>query len=54
MILGQKLTFEEHIRNTSKNALKGVNILRCLAGVSWGAGPKILSILYKKEQFPFT
>lgn len=47
VIIDQKLSFEEHVRYVSKNALKGINIIRCLAGVSWGADPKILSILYK-------
>lgn len=47
VIIDQKLSFEEHIKYISKNALRGLNILRCLAGVSWGADPKILSTLYK-------
>ncbi|XP_045511777.1 uncharacterized protein LOC123706554 isoform X1 [Pieris brassicae] len=47
IIIDQKLSFEEHIKYVSRNALNGVNILRCLAGVTWGADPKILSLLYK-------
>lgn len=47
IILDKKLTFETHIRHISKNALKGLNLMKCLAGVSWGADPKILSLLYK-------
>lgn len=47
VIIDQNLKFEDHIKYISKNALKGLNILRCLAGVTWGADPIILSMLYK-------
>lgn len=47
IVIDRKLTFEDHIKYISKNALKGLNVIKCLAGVSWGADPKILSILYK-------
>lgn len=47
IVLDQKLSFEEHVKYIAKNALKGLNVIRCLAGVSWGADPKVLSILYK-------
>lgn len=47
VVLDTKLSFEQHIKYISKNALKGLNVIRCLAGVSWGADPKTLSMLYK-------
>ncbi|CAF4948613.1 unnamed protein product [Pieris macdunnoughi] len=47
IILDPKLTFEEHIKYISKNAHRGLNVIRSLCGVTWGADPKILSILYK-------
>ncbi|CAH2088263.1 unnamed protein product [Euphydryas editha] len=47
IILDPKLTFEEHIKYISKNAHTGLNVIRSLCGVTWGADPKILSILYK-------
>lgn len=47
VIIDQRLNFEEHLKYVSKNALKAINIIKCLAGVSWGADPKVLSILYK-------
>lgn len=45
--LDPKLKFETHINYIIKNASKGLNILRSLAGVHWGSDPKILSMLYK-------
>ncbi|RVE41320.1 hypothetical protein evm_014034 [Chilo suppressalis] len=47
VIIDTKLKFEQHINYVIKNALRGINLLRCLAGVSWGADPRILSTLYK-------
>lgn len=45
--LDQKLTFQNHINYIIKNASKGLNLLRSLAGVTWGSDPKVLSMLYK-------
>ncbi|KAG7311010.1 hypothetical protein JYU34_003863 [Plutella xylostella] len=45
--LDQRLTFQPHINYIIKNACKGLNILKSLAGVHWGSDPKILSMLYK-------
>lgn len=47
IVLDGKLNFKEHIKYVTQNALKSLNILRCLAGVSWGADPKTLTMLYK-------
>lgn len=52
-----KLTFEKHINNISKKCIKSLNLLRCLAGVSWGADPVILDLLYKsliRSQFDYS
>lgn len=45
--LDTQLKFETHINYIIKNASKGLNILRSLAGVHWGSDPKVLSMLYK-------
>jgi ribonuclease HI len=45
--LDPKLSFQKHINNIVGNASKGLNVLRSLAGVHWGADPQILSMLYK-------
>ncbi|KAH9636876.1 hypothetical protein HF086_010657 [Spodoptera exigua] len=45
--IDNKLTFQGHIKYILQNSLKGLNIMRCLAGVSWGADPVTLAILYK-------
>lgn len=47
VILDDKLHFQSHINYISKNALKGINVLRSLTGTFWGSDPKILSLLYK-------
>lgn len=47
VVLDDKLKFDRHINYIIQNALKGINIMRCLAGVFWGSDPKILSTIYK-------
>lgn len=47
VIIDDKLKFDEHIKYICKNALKGINIIRHLAGTFWGSDPKIVSMLYK-------
>ncbi|XP_041980491.1 uncharacterized protein LOC121738697 isoform X1 [Aricia agestis] len=47
IVLDNKLKFNVHIDYICNKAYKRLNILRCLAGVFWGADPKILSMLYK-------
>lgn len=47
VIIDRKLNFEEHIKYIISRAHKGLNIMRCLTGVKWGADPKILNTLYK-------
>lgn len=47
VILDPKLSFAKHIDYISKNALRAVNILKCLARCSWGADPTTLTMLYK-------
>lgn len=47
IILDKKLTFEPHIKHIIAKSMAGLNIMRCMAGVSWGADPKTLAMLYK-------
>ncbi|CAK1604114.1 unnamed protein product [Parnassius mnemosyne] len=47
VVIDNKLCFNLHINHIITNSLKGLNIIRCLAGVTWGADPKVLSMLYK-------
>lgn len=47
VILDTSLSFRKHIDYIISNANKGLNILKSLAGLSWGADPKILGMLYK-------
>lgn len=47
VIFDTKLKFINHINYIIKNSMKGINILRSLAAISWGSDPKILTILYK-------
>ncbi len=41
-----KLTFAIHIQNIIDKCKKGINILRCLAGVEWGASRHSLRSIY--------
>ncbi|OWR48185.1 pol protein [Danaus plexippus plexippus] len=45
--LDPKLTLECHINNVERNACKGLNVMRSLAGVYWGSDPKTLAMMYK-------
>lgn len=47
VIFDVKLKFINHINYIIKNSMRGINILRSLAGTSWGSDPKILTTLYK-------
>lgn len=47
VIIDDKLKFDEHIKHISKKALRGINIMRHLAGTYWGSDPKVMSMLYK-------
>ncbi|CAF4941389.1 unnamed protein product [Pieris macdunnoughi] len=47
VVIDNKLCFDLHINHIITNSLKGLNIIRCLAGVTWGADPKVLSMLYR-------
>lgn len=46
LILDSKLNFSSHIIYISVKCEKNLNILRCLAGVWWGAHPYYLKLLY--------
>jgi ribonuclease HI len=41
-----KLTFASHIKKVQDKCKKGINILRCLAGVDWGATRQALQRVY--------
>lgn len=45
--LDLRLKCEDHIKYIIKNASKGLNILRSLAGIHWGSDPQTFSMLYK-------
>lgn len=47
VIVDNKLSFKDHINYISAKALKRFNIMKYLAGVSWGSDPVILSMIYK-------
>lgn len=47
VVLDDKLKFDKHVNYILQNALKGINIMRCLAGVFWGSDPKVLTMIYK-------
>lgn len=47
VIFDNKLTFKSHIDYICHNAMKGINIMRSLAGTFWGSDPNILSTIYK-------
>lgn len=57
IIIDDKLKFDSHINYICKNAMKRINVMRCLAGVFWGSDPKILTIIYKsivRSQFDYS
>ncbi|RVE50533.1 hypothetical protein evm_004862, partial [Chilo suppressalis] len=47
VIIDNQLKFDKHISHISAKALKGINILRYLAGTFWGSNPRIMNMLYK-------
>lgn len=47
VIIDDKLKFDEHVKHICSKALKGINLLRHLAGSFWGSDPKVMSMLYK-------
>lgn len=47
VILDDKLKFDKHVNYICQNAMKGINIMRCITGVFWGSDPKTLSMIYK-------
>lgn len=46
MVLDSNLLWKSHIEYIFKKAELGLNIMKSLAGVKWGADPKILKLLY--------
>lgn len=47
IILDRKLLMTQHINKISAIAGKATNIMRAMAGVSWGSDPRCLELLYK-------
>lgn len=47
VIIDDRLKFDKHINYICQNAMKGINIMRCITGVFWGSDPKTLSMIYK-------
>jgi ribonuclease HI len=47
MILHRKLNWHPHIKDITMKCLRRMNLLKCLAGVRWGAHPEVLLILYR-------
>jgi ribonuclease HI len=47
VIFDKRLTFTEHIKNVVDRCNKRFNLLKCLAGTSWGTGKKSLLIVYR-------
>lgn len=47
VVIDNKLKFDKHVNYICQNAMKSINVLRCLAGTFWGSDPKTLSMLYK-------
>lgn len=46
LILDSELNWKVHIEHLTKRTELGLNIMRSLAGLSWGSDPKVLKILY--------
>jgi ribonuclease HI len=47
VVFDEKLLWNSHIHLVQQKCTKRINFLRCMAGVSWGAHPDILILLYK-------
>ena len=47
MFLDRRLTWTKHIEESCRKAMKGINVMRALSRVWWGADPKILLNIYK-------
>lgn len=47
IILDNKLTWRDHIQQIIDKCKKRINLMRCIAGNSWGASKKTLCYIYK-------
>lgn len=47
VVIDNHLNFDLHAKHIISNSVRGLNVMRCLAGISWGADPQVLSLLYK-------
>lgn len=46
VILDKKMTAKSHIAHISEKCERGINVLRAIAGVRWGAHPYCLKLIY--------
>lgn len=47
VVFDRKLLWNSHVKYIQEKCLKRINLLSCMAGVSWGSHPDIMVILYK-------